>query len=56
VQDIRRAEHAQIATADPDMLAPKQIKHDYGRLIRRADDRSVFVMLTHGSRPDCSTQ
>ena len=33
------------ATAYDDMLARLRLKQAYGRLIRRADDRGVFVML-----------
>ena len=33
------------ATAYDDMLARLRLKQAYGRLIRRTDDRGVFVML-----------
>jgi ATP-dependent DNA helicase DinG len=39
-----RAEGAS-ANAYDDMLARLRLKQAYGRLIRRADDRGVFVML-----------
>jgi ATP-dependent DNA helicase DinG len=36
---------ARHANAYDDMLARLRLKQAYGRLIRRADDRGVFVML-----------